>query len=144
MSEKWLLANLARTVSGKALSRWGESSITTYERDWNERVLRDLEVGCLCVDKSALVGTPAFTSAVCRAPLASLKANPRPFNPDDVSPLMAAAVAGNEYGAILAGHSAGLFNLDECGLEEYADYWRSNGARIGRFDGARIVWEDES
>lgn len=61
-------------------------------------------------------------------------------------PLFAAAVAGNEFGSLLAVHaatkSARAGALDSVSIAEYVREWVKLGARLGEYRGGRIVWRD--
>lgn len=104
--------------------------------------------GTPVVDVRAAVVTPEGFQWVFRGPM---------LNPDlpdgEVSELgdpgiMAAALAGSQYGDLLAIHvtdkkpgTAGP--LDYVGIAQYVKGWREHGARIGHYLNGTIQWEDE-
>jgi len=107
--------------------------------------------GIPVVDVRAAVETPEGYSWVFKGPLVDVEladgecdCMPQP------DPLFAGAVAGNQFGTLLAHHvvtkaTQRRGSLDGVSVSEYVSGWRDHGARVGRLyvDGnnARIEWE---
>lgn len=65
------------------------------------------------------------------------------------SPMFAAAVAGNEFGTLLALQECSRHTrpnqpgpLDSVSIAEYVRGWKDHGARVGEYQAGRIVWSD--
>lgn len=104
--------------------------------------------GTPIIDKRSAIGTPEGYRWVFDGPMVNVDL------PDDEieecpipSQLFAQAVAGNAFGGLLAQHLAARSRkqrsgLDRVSIREYVDGWRKHGARIGHYEGNRIVWND--
>jgi hypothetical protein len=117
--------------------------LSGYDRD-PERVIPDLSgrydaEGAILLDKRPVVNGPNGVKIVMRAPLLTLK-EARAFSTLEVSPVLASGVSGS-YAGILACAMAGALNLDYVGLADYVAYWREAGAKVGKVQGGRVVWE---
>lgn len=103
--------------------------------------------GCPVVDKLPAIETAAGYAWVFKGPMVDVdlldgdcSECPQP------SELFAGAMAGNSYGSLLAVHEITRQTqkrgaLDHVSIREYIDGWREHGARIGRYESGRIVWE---
>lgn len=60
-------------------------------------------------------------------------------------PILAAGVANNAYGALLAMHLASTEergSLDSVSIPEYLAGWVKRGAKVGHYEGGKIVWDN--
>lgn len=103
--------------------------------------------GAVVVDTRPAVETrDGFRWAVI-GPLVNVDLPPGESRPlPACEPLIAAAVAGTEYGTLLALHygtqTDGIAGpLDEVSIPAFVAGWRAVGARVGRVIDGRVVWE---
>ncbi len=105
--------------------------------------------GTPAIDKRAAIDTPEGYSWVFKGPMVDVNL-PEGGREDCPQPsaLFASAVAGNDYGKLLAlqvvhRHKADTPGpLDYVCLSEYVEGWRNHGARIGHYRDDQIVWDD--
>ena len=121
-------------------------SISGYDRD-PDRVVSDLArrdhvEGAYVIDKRPAIDRRDGVRIAMRAPLLDLSNNARPFVPSDqTTALLGPGGVSGAYRGILAAAMVGSVNLDSCTLDDYVDYWRAAGARVGLVINGAIVWE---
>lgn len=102
--------------------------------------------GTPVIDKRPAVDTAEGYSWVFKGPIVNVDL---PDNVVDACPqpsaALAAGVAGNAYGSLLAMQAAHAKPtpgpLDSVSTQEYIAGWRAVGARIGHYEKGVIVWE---
>lgn len=104
--------------------------------------------GTPVIDKRAAIETEEGFRWVFNGPMVNVDL------PDDEvdecpipSPIFAQAVAGNAFGGLLVQHLAARSRkvrsgLDRVSIREYVEGWQEHGARIGHYEGGKIVWHD--
>jgi len=98
----------------------------------------DLE-GCVVIDKREVLDkNPGLAVSM---PMCGHET--KKFNPDDISEMMMFGLQG-EFKTLAQLAKTGNFSgLDFVSPELYAELWRQHGARIGKVEGDKIVWEGE-
>lgn len=106
--------------------------------------------GTIAIDKRPALKTEAGVSWVFKGPMVNVDLQDGDCSEcPEPSPIFAGAVAGNEFGSLLAlqasHRNAGKKTpgpLDFVSVNEFVAGWRALGARIGRYVAGQIIWED--
>lgn len=125
------------------------SSLSGYDKPENWKPKENTDYSqCIVINKIPALDTPEGYRHVFTGPMVSpdlegdgIEECPTP------SDIMANALQGNAYGSLLnlqaaqktVGKTPGA--LDSVSPEVYANGWRSLGAKIGRVENNKIVWE---
>jgi hypothetical protein len=139
---------------------FGQGTISGYdspESFWRNRRANEEDdyEGAVVIDKCGLLNrSPKAVALVMRAPMVDtrLKAGECTECPDLANSLVAQAVMsdpGNGFGQIARyslaqGKTDKRNGLDSVSVEEYTDYWRAAGARIGKVVNGSYEWEDSN
>lgn len=124
-------------------------TISGYDKpdNWKVDETRDYIPDCPVINKRDAVETIDGHAWVFLGPMVDVDLEPNAVDKcPNPSPIFAQAVAGNQFGALLALQVVADRKkpgpLDSVDVQTYIQGWKKHGAKIGKIQNGSIVWEE--
>jgi len=104
----------------------------------------DIPDGCPALDTRPATDTDAGWRWAIKGPMVDVDLESGIDRCPTPSPIMAMAMADNEYGSLLALQKVSTAKagpLDSVPIAVFIEGWREHGARVGAYKDGQIVWE---